>query len=84
MARRPGRRPGIRPDGDEIRRLRVDRGFTATELGAKIGYSPYAVWAAERGDGISDVLASRIAKALSTPDETVTVAGITRREAEAA
>lgn len=73
MPRRPGRPAGPRPDGPEIRRLRVRvHGLTAAELGAKVGYSKDAVWAAERGNSISDVLASRLAKALGVTVEDIT------------
>jgi transcriptional regulator with XRE-family HTH domain len=77
MPKRTGRPPGVRPDGPKVRSLRVDRGLTAAELGAKVGYSADAVWAAERGNAIGDVFASRLAKALSIPDERVTVDDIT-------
>ena len=65
MSRRPGRPPGHRPDGPEIYRLRVEvHGLSAAELGRKIGYTRAAIGLAERGNPISDVFASRLAKAL--------------------
>ena len=65
MTGRTGRPRGYKPNGPEIYRLRVEvHGLTAAELGAKVGYSEDSIWAAERGQGISDVLTSRIAKAL--------------------
>ena len=82
MPKRTGRPPGVRPDGPKVRSLRVDRGLTAAELGARVGYSEDAIWLAERGGNIGGVFASRLAKALSTPDERVTVDDITVSEPE--
>ena len=73
-----GRPPGLAPDGPKIRRLRVDRGLTITELAIQIRYHPKNLSKVERqNQRISDVIASRLAKALSIPDERVTVDDIT-------
>jgi transcriptional regulator with XRE-family HTH domain len=73
-----GRPRGLTPDGPEIRRLRVDRGLTVTELAVQIGYHPKSLSRIEcQGRRLSDVYASRLAKALSIPDERVTVDDIT-------
>jgi transcriptional regulator with XRE-family HTH domain len=78
MTLRPGRPPGLTPDGQKIRSLRVDQGVTLTELAIRIGYHPKNLSKVElQGKAISDVIASRLAKALSTPDERVTVDDIT-------
>lgn len=72
MARRTGRPPGLRPDGPEIKRLRVRvHGLSAAELGAKVGYSEDAVWLAERSQGISELFASRLAKVLGVEVEDI-------------
>ncbi|HEX5567031.1 MAG TPA: helix-turn-helix transcriptional regulator [Streptomyces sp.] len=78
MTLRPGRPPGLIPDGQKIRSLRVDQGVTLTEMALRIGYHPKNLSKVERQDkALSDVIASRLAKALSTPDEPITVADIT-------
>jgi DNA-binding XRE family transcriptional regulator len=72
MPRRPGRRPGCKPNGEEIYRLRARvHGLTAAELAAKVGFSVDSIWAAERGNNISDILASRLAKALEVEVEDI-------------
>jgi transcriptional regulator with XRE-family HTH domain len=66
------------PDGPEIHRLRVDRGLTTAQVAARVGLHPRTINAFEgQYRRISDVTASRLAKALSTPDDTVTVEDIT-------
>ena len=73
-----GRPPGLAPDGPKIRRLRVDRGLTVTELAIQIRYHPKNLSKVEcQCKPISDVTASRLARALSTPDELITVDDIT-------
>jgi transcriptional regulator with XRE-family HTH domain len=73
-----GRPRGLTPDGPEIRRLRVDRGVTVTEMAIRIGMHPKSLSRIEcQGRRISDVYASRLAKALSIPGERVTVDDIT-------
>ncbi len=73
-----GRPRGLAPDGPKIRRLRVDRGLTVTELAVQVGYHPKSLSRIECQDRrISDVLASRLARALSIPGERVTVDDIT-------
>lgn len=72
MPRRPGRRPGYKPNGPEIYRLRCRvHGLTAAELAAKVRFSVDSVWAAERGQNIGDVLASRLARALGVEVEDI-------------
>jgi transcriptional regulator with XRE-family HTH domain len=73
MPRRLGRPPGYKPNGPEIRRLRVEvHGLTAAELAAKVRYSEDSVWAAERGQNIGDVLTNRLAKALGVQVKDIT------------
>jgi transcriptional regulator with XRE-family HTH domain len=66
MPKRLGRPPGLTPDGPKIKRLRVDLGLTAAQLAPRVGLrhakSLMAVESANRP--ISDVTASRLAKAL--------------------
>jgi DNA-binding XRE family transcriptional regulator len=73
------RQPGLRPDGPKIRQLRVDRGITVTDLAKRIGRHKDTIWGVEgeKKRAMSDVLASQLAKALSTPDDPVTVEDIT-------
>lgn len=75
------RHPGLQPDGRKIRQIRIDRGITVTDLAARIGRHRESVYWLERQQPrrarrISDVFASQLARALSTPDEPVTVADI--------
>ena len=72
MTRPPGRPRGLTPDGEKIRDLRVDHGLTAPELAAQIRVHPDSIALWEKGNRISDVYASRLAKALG-----VTVGDIT-------
>jgi len=73
-----GRPRGLKPDGPEMRRLRVDRGVTVTEMAIRIGMHPKSLSRIEcQGRRISDVYASRLAKALSIPGERITVDDIT-------
>lgn len=81
MPKRTGRPPGLTPHGSEIRRLRVDRGLTAAQLGTQIGFHPESVRRAERGAPIGDVFASRLAKALGVKVEDL-IAGDTESDAE--
>ena len=65
MTRKPGRPPGYKPDGPEIRRLRkMVHGLTAAELGARAGITEDVVWKAERSLPVMDITAVRLAKAL--------------------
>ena len=64
MPKRTGRPPGLTPDGPKIRRLRVEHGLTAVQLGALTGFQAQSIRYAERGGNIGDVFASRIARAL--------------------
>jgi transcriptional regulator with XRE-family HTH domain len=64
MAKRLGRPPGLTPDGQKIKRLRVGHGWTGPQLAAQIGRHPESVRRAEAGRPISDVFASRLARAL--------------------
>ena len=60
-----GRPRGLEADGPEIRRLRVERGLTQTELAVQVGYHPKSLSRVEcQGRRISDVTASRLARAL--------------------
>lgn len=72
MQRRRGRQPGYRPNGPEIYRLRVRvHGLKPEELAAKVGFSADSIRAAERGNNISELLASRIARALGVEVEDI-------------
>jgi transcriptional regulator with XRE-family HTH domain len=64
MTRPPGRPRGLTPDGTKIRSLRVDHGLTARQLAAQICVHPDSIGQWEKGRPISDVFASRLAKAL--------------------
>ena len=64
MTQRTGRPRGLATDGPEIRRLRVELGLTAEEVGTRIGFHAESVRRAERGGPIGDVFASRLASAL--------------------
>jgi transcriptional regulator with XRE-family HTH domain len=64
MTRRTGRPPGLTPDGTKIRSLRVDKGLTARELATQIRVHPDSIGQWEKGRPISDVYASRLARAL--------------------
>ena len=70
MTRPPGRPRGLTPDGTKIRSLRVDHGFTAVQLAAQICVHPDSIALWEKGNRISDVYASRLARALgvTVPD----------------
>lgn len=70
--RRIGRPRGLTPDGPEIKRRRVALGLTTAELAARTGCAPQTVRQTERGLRLSDVLASRIAKALGATIEDIT------------
>lgn len=71
-----GRPRGLTPDGPEIRRLRVGLGLTVTELAVQIGYHPKSLSRAEcQGKRISDVTASRIARALGVAVEDIASRG---------
>jgi ribosome-binding protein aMBF1 (putative translation factor) len=72
MPKRLGRPPGLILDGPEIYRLRIDRGFTVAELAAQIRRHPECVRRAERGGPVSDVITSRIAKALGVSMSDIT------------
>lgn len=76
------RPPGLRPDGPKIRQLRVDRGITVTDLARRIGRHKDTIWGieGEKKRPMSDVLASQLARALSTPDERVTIDDITAKD----
>jgi DNA-binding XRE family transcriptional regulator len=73
------RQPGLRPDGPKIRQLRIGRGITVTDLARQIGRHKDTIWGieGEKKRAMSEVLASQLAGALSTPDEPVTVDDIT-------
>jgi len=70
MTRPPGRPRGLTPDGTKIRSLRVDHGFTAVQLAAQIRVHPETIRQWEKDRPISDVYASRLARALgvTVPD----------------
>jgi DNA-binding XRE family transcriptional regulator len=78
------RQPGLPPDGPKIRQLRIGRGITVTDLARQIGRHKDTIWGVEgeKKRPMSDVLASQLARALSTPDEPVTVEDITDRDDE--
>ena len=67
-----GRRPGFKPHSDEIYRLRVRvHGLKRAELAAKVGFSYDSIKSAELGNNISELLASRLAKALGVKVEDI-------------
>ena len=70
MTRPPGRPRGLTPDGEKIRDLRVDHGLTAPELATQIRVHPETIRQWEKNRPISDVYASRLARALgvTVPD----------------
>ena len=70
MTRPTGRPRGLTPDGEKIRSLRVDHGLTARELATQIRVHPDSISLWEKGNRISDVYASRLARALgvTVPD----------------
>jgi transcriptional regulator with XRE-family HTH domain len=72
MAKRLGRPPGLTPDGPKIKRLRVGHGWTTPQLAAQIGRHPESVRRAEGGRPISDVFASRLARALGVSMSDIT------------
>jgi len=72
MTAKPGRPPGYRPNGPEIRRLRkMVHGLTAAELGARAGITEDVVWKAERSLPVMDITAVRLAKALGVKLEAI-------------
>ncbi len=71
MPQRTGRPRGHTPDGAEIRRLRLDRGWTAGQLADQVGRHPESIRRAEAGRPISDVFASRLALALGVEVEDI-------------
>jgi hypothetical protein len=77
-------RPGLRPDGPKIRYIREDlRGLTLSETAKRMGSdrSPHSILMTEKySRPISRVFASQLAKALSTPDERVTIDDITAKD----
>jgi transcriptional regulator with XRE-family HTH domain len=64
MAQRKGRPPGVTPDGPKIKSLRVGLGLTTAQVAEKVGLHAQSVRHAEKGRPISDVFASRLARAL--------------------
>jgi transcriptional regulator with XRE-family HTH domain len=64
MARPPGRPRGLTPDGTKIHSLRLGRGLTHRQLAEKICSHPDSIGQWEKGRPISDVYASRLARAL--------------------
>ena len=65
MTRKPGRPPGYKPNGPEIRRLRAEvHGLSAAELGARAGLTEDVIWKAERSLPVMDITVGRLAKAL--------------------
>ena len=59
-----GRPPGLRTDGQKIRRLRVERCLTKAELAAQLGLNEESIRRAERGGPLGEITASRLARAL--------------------
>lgn len=69
---------GLKPDGQKIRRLRVDAGITAGTLARRIGRHPESIYKVEAGRRMfSDVMASQLARALG-----VTVSDIIQADPE--
>lgn len=67
----------IRTNGNSIRRLRLERGWTQTELAKRAGYSPRLIGKAE-GNGCLDLETIRnIAEALSNTGHVVSVEHLT-------
>ena len=76
MTDKGGRRPGLRPDGPKIRKMREDRGISPSETARRMGpgRNPQSILMTEKySRGISRVFAAQLARALSTPDEPVTI-----------
>jgi DNA-binding XRE family transcriptional regulator len=73
MAQRTGRPRGLTPDGPKIRRLRVGLGLSAAQLAPRVGLHPKTVMAIESTSRpVSDVTASRIARALGVSMSDIT------------
>jgi transcriptional regulator with XRE-family HTH domain len=72
MAQRTGRPRGLTLDGPKVRSLRVDLGLTTAQVAEKVGLHPQSVRHAEKGRPISDVFASRLAKALGVSMSDIT------------
>jgi len=51
-------------DGPKVRSLRVDLGLTTAQLAEQVGLHAQSIRHAEKGRPISDVFASRLARAL--------------------
>jgi DNA-binding XRE family transcriptional regulator len=66
----------LTPDGEAIRRSRLELGLTPEQLGAKIGRHPQTIRGLERGaiPKVSEILAHQLARALGkkVPDLTLT------------
>ena len=71
MAQRRGRPPGVTLNGPKVRSLRVDLGLTTAQVAGQVGLHPQSVRHAEKGRPISDVFASRLAKALGVKVEDI-------------
>jgi DNA-binding XRE family transcriptional regulator len=71
MSRPPGRPRGLTPDGPKIHSLRIDRGLTIRQLAAQICVHKDSISQWEKGRPISDVYASRLAKALGVEVEDI-------------
>ena len=79
-------KPGLRPDGPKIRQLREDRGLTPTDAARRMGpgRNPQSILMTEKySRPISRVFAAQLARALSIPDEPVTVADLLAKDDDA-
>jgi transcriptional regulator with XRE-family HTH domain len=64
MPKRTGRPPGLKTDGQKIRRLRVEHGLTVAQLADRLGVNQESVRRAERDGPLGEVTTSRIARVL--------------------
>lgn len=70
------RPPGIRVDGPKIRRIRIRRGITVTDLASRIGRARGSIWNIEAQDApVSEVFVNQLANALGVSVEDITKSG---------
>jgi transcriptional regulator with XRE-family HTH domain len=68
--------PTFTPDGEKIRKLRIERGLSPTELATEIRRHPQTIRRIEGGrqSRVGELLISQIATALDTKVDKITVA----------